>query len=151
MLPLKSKILGLVFKMPFLPQTFDRFLMFTSYISNKTKHAMIKKFISKICSWEKTSTGEHHLGGVEFYLNNKAIGHIHGNGRIDILFSKKLKETLVSQNMVSEHKFLPGTGWTTFTLINEEDFDHAVSLMQLSYNILYNKLFATKKLEYLNI
>jgi len=150
MLPLKSKLLGLVFKLPFFPQTFDQFLMFTSQISNKTKYAMIQKFISNICSWEKTSTGTHHLGGVEFYLNNKAIGHIHGNGRIDILFSKKLKDTLVKNKMASEHKFLPGTGWVTFTLINEEDFDHAISLMQLSYNIIYNKLFATKKFEYLS-
>ena len=72
------------------------------------------------------------MGGREFLLNGKEIGHIHYNGVLDILFNKKIKDELLKDNLVQEHRWVPNSGWATFYLNNESDLSKAEDLVRLS-------------------
>jgi Family of unknown function (DUF5519) len=79
------------------------------------------------------STAPHNMGGREFVWQEKEIGHIHWNGDLDILFSKKIRDVLIAHQLVEVHKWVPDSGWTTFKVKNEKDLEHAFDLLQLSY------------------
>ncbi len=72
------------------------------------------------------------MGGREFLWNGKEIGHIHYNGTLDILFNKKIRDELLKENLVQEHRWVPNSGWTTFYLNNESDLHKAEELIRLS-------------------
>jgi hypothetical protein len=79
------------------------------------------------------STVPHNMGGREFVWQEKEIGHIHWNGDLDILFSKKIRDVLIAHQLVEVHKWVPDSGWTTFKVKNEKDLEQAFDLLQLSY------------------
>ena len=72
------------------------------------------------------------MGGKEFLLNGKEIGHIHYNGVLDILFNKNIKDELLKENLVREHRWGPNSGWTTFYLNTKSDLNKAEELIRLS-------------------
>lgn len=53
-----------------------------------SKRGLVKKLEADIISLGGVSSVEHQMGGREFLLNGKEIGHIHYNGVLDILFNK---------------------------------------------------------------
>jgi hypothetical protein len=72
------------------------------------------------------------MGGREFLLNGKEVGHVHYNGVLDILFNKKIRDELLKDNLVQEHKWIPNSGWTTFYSNDESDLSKAEELVRLS-------------------
>ncbi|MCU0440948.1 MAG: DUF5519 family protein [Bacteroidia bacterium] len=93
-----------------------------------------------VLNWPGTSVAPHRFGGIEFQFNGKEFGHIHSNGMLDILFTKKIREQLVAENLTQIHHLLPQTGWTSFYSRNQpEYFEQALKLLRLNYLLHYYK------------
>ena len=86
----------------------------------------------EISSWPGVSSQPTRFGGREFRFKAVEVGHIHVGGTIDIPFPRSVRDALLAEGLVQEHRWVPNSGWITFQVRGEEDFKHAVRLMRLS-------------------
>lgn len=93
----------------------------------------VKTLIDTVSAWEGVTAQPHRFGGVEFNLGNVEIGHVHRNGMVDIPFTRKLRDQLVKFGEAEPHHLLTESGWITFYMEGDDDAQHAVRLMRLSY------------------
>lgn len=87
----------------------------------------------EVAGWESVSTEPHRFGGIEFRLGKAEVGHIHGNGLLDIPFPLTIRSRLLAENLVSKHHVLPDSGWISFMVRSESDISRALWLLRLSY------------------
>jgi len=93
----------------------------------------LEKFGREILSWPEVSARPHRFGGREFQYRSAEIGHAHTGGMVDIPFPRSIRDELLAEGLAEEHRWVPNSGWVTYHVRGEEDFDHAVWLMRLSY------------------
>ncbi|SFE79682.1 hypothetical protein SAMN05216378_4106 [Paenibacillus catalpae] len=90
----------------------------------------------ELLSWSGVTTGPHRFGGIEFMVNGKEIGHLHGNQLVDLLLPKAKRDEAVSTGKAKVHHILPESGWVSVYLIKEEDIAHALELLRYNYERL---------------
>lgn len=88
-----------------------------------------------VSGWPGVTSGPHRFGGTEWRLGKRGIGHIHGNGLVDIHFSKRLRDELVAARQVEAHHARPDSGWVSLPLRTDEDLKWAVVLLRCSYEL----------------
>ena len=93
----------------------------------------LKRIEDVVSTWPGVSVHAHRFGGREFRLGAAEVGHVHVGGVVDIPFPKSIREALLEEGLAEEHRWVPNSGWTTFRVRSEKDFDHAIWLMRLSY------------------
>ena len=94
-----------------------------------------KTITETLLLWEGVSTAPHRFGGVEYRLQTRELGHIHGDHLVDIPFPKKVRDEIVKAGLAEPHHILPETGWVSFYLRKEEDVQTAIGLLRRSYEI----------------
>jgi len=95
-----------------------------------------QKTITQILtSWEGVSTAPHRFGGIAYRLGTRELDHIHGDHLVDIPFPKKVRDEIVKAGLAEPHHILPGTGWISFYLREEEDVQKGIALLRRSYEI----------------
>jgi len=57
---------------------------------------------------------------------------VHEGGIADIPFPRSVRDALLAEGLAEEHRWVPNSGWITFRVRSEEDFNHAVWLLRLS-------------------
>jgi Family of unknown function (DUF5519) len=93
----------------------------------------LKKLEGEVSTWQNISVHPHRFGGREFLFGKAEVGHIHVGGMVDIPFPRSVRNALLAEGLAEEHHWVPNSGWITFRIRNEQDFDHALWLMRLSY------------------
>jgi Family of unknown function (DUF5519) len=80
-------------------------------------------------SWPNVTAETHRFGGVEFRLNGRGMGHIHGEIIADLPFPMKIRNELVNSGRVSTHHVLPQSGWVSYRINkNKKDVPAVVEL-----------------------
>ena len=74
------------------------------------------------------------VDGAEFHVNDKELGHIHLNGEMHLLLTKRLSRALI-QNGLAE-KFPWGAEWVQAPLSTESERERALWLFRLGYDHL---------------
>lgn len=85
--------------------------------------------------WAGVTSAPHRFGGVEYRLDTREIGHIHGDHLLDIPFPVKVREELVAAGQAEPHHLLADSGWISFYLRQPGDVQRAVALLARSYDI----------------
>jgi hypothetical protein len=93
----------------------------------------VQQIVNTVSAWERIEPLPHRFGGVEFSLNGVEIGHIHSNGMVDIPFTRRIREQLVSAGEAGLHHLLRDSGWITFYVRRPDDVAQALKLYRLSY------------------
>jgi Family of unknown function (DUF5519) len=93
----------------------------------------LKKLEEEVSAWPHISIHQHRFGGMEFRFGDAEVGHVHTNGVVDIPFPRSVRDALLEDRLAEEHHWVPNSGWITFRIRSEQDFDHALWLMRLSY------------------
>jgi hypothetical protein len=75
------------------------------------------------------------LGGTEYRLGRREIGHVHGDSLVDIPFPKRIRNELVTAGRAEPHHILPESGWVSIYLRQAADVDRAIELLRLSFEI----------------
>ncbi|HLE16382.1 MAG TPA: luciferase family protein [Anaerolineales bacterium] len=88
-----------------------------------------------VLAWPGTSAHPHRFGGSEYRLGSREIGHIHGDGLVDIPFPKKVRDQIVSDGRAQPHHLLGDSGWVSFYLREPGDVERAIELLRSSYEI----------------
>lgn len=93
----------------------------------------LKKLEQEVSAWDGVTIHPHRFGGREFRFGAAEIGHIHAGGIVDIPFPRPVHDALLEEGLAEKHQWVPDSGWTTFRIRKDQDFDHALWLMRLSY------------------
>jgi hypothetical protein len=109
----------------------------------------LKRLEEEVSSWPQITVHAHRFGGREFRHGSAEVGHVHEGGIVDIPFPRLVRDALLAEGLVEEHRWVPNSGWITFHVRDEEDFRHAIWLMRLSY-LRYAVKTATDPREILN-
>ena len=93
----------------------------------------LKKLEDEVSAWPHVSVHPHRFGGHEFHFDKAEVGHMHTGGIVDIPFPRSVRDALLADGLAEEHHWVPNSGWITFQMRSEEDLNHALWLMRLSY------------------
>jgi hypothetical protein len=89
-----------------------------------------------VTQWPGITEAPHRFGGIEFQLEGREIGHLHGDRLLDIPFPRKVRDEIVAAGQASPHHILPESGWISFWLKGETDAEAAVALLRRSYDLV---------------
>jgi Family of unknown function (DUF5519) len=93
----------------------------------------------EILSWQGVSVREHRFGGVEFRVNGKEMGHLHGDRMADLPFPANTRDRLVESGMASPHHFIPQSGWVSYHIEGTPDIPNVVGLFRMQYERMAQK------------
>jgi hypothetical protein len=93
----------------------------------------LTKLEDEVCAWPTISIHPHRFGGREFRFGSAEVGHVHTGGVVDIPFPRSVRDALLGEGLAEEHRWVPNSGWITFRIRTEQDLNHALWLMRLSY------------------
>jgi hypothetical protein len=93
----------------------------------------LKKLEDEVKSWTNISVHPHRFGGREFLFGAAEVGHVHTGGIVDIPFPRPVRDALLSEGLAEQHRWVPNSGWVTFRIRSNQDLNHAVWLLRLSY------------------
>ncbi|WP_256010180.1 luciferase domain-containing protein [Desertivirga xinjiangensis] len=126
------KRFGFLKRIPLLPQLFDALLRVQALIAKPELLSWLDSLEKELQSWPGVSISMHKYGGSQFNYQGREIAHLHSNGLLDVRYSLKIKQELLTEGRISEHHVLPHTGWVSFQLRSEEDLKYALRLIEIS-------------------
>ena len=95
--------------------------------------ARVEELEETVALWPGVSVHSHRFAGREFRFGKAEIGHIHAFGSVDIPFTRSIRDALLEEKLAEEHRWVPNSGWVTFSLRSDTQVPHALWLMRLSY------------------
>ena len=85
-----------------------------------------------VTHWQLGSS--ERVDGAEFHVDDKELGHIHLNGEMHLLLTKRLSEALIESGLAS--KFPWGAEWVQASIGTESERERALWLFRLGYDHL---------------
>ncbi len=138
------KYFGLLKHVPVLPQLFDSLMKIGTLFYNRKLLDYMDDIENEVLSWPNTTIQVHKFGGTQFNFQTKELGHIHGNGLLDVLFSRKMKSELTKQYKVQDHHIFKNSGWISFQIKTEADKLIAITLLRHSHKACCENLNTPK-------
>jgi MFS family permease len=93
----------------------------------------------KILSWPGVTSNSYYYGGIEFRVDKKDMGHIHGHKLADLPFPIEIRKQLTTSGKALPHIIYPESKWVSYIIHSEEDIPKVVDLFRLQYDRLRNK------------
>jgi hypothetical protein len=88
---------------------------------------------AEVATWEGVTQHPHRFGGVEFRLDGRALGHLHGERWADLPFHRSIRDMLVETGRAQPHHVLTDTGWVSKQISSDADVADVIELFRLSY------------------
>lgn len=79
------------------------------------------------------------MGGIEFRVNNRDMGHIHGEKLADLPFPMEIRKGLIASGKVLPHVIYPESMWVSYLIRSEKDCPRIIELFRLQYERLRRK------------
>ena len=117
-----------------LPQIFDSLLLGLTLIFYRERATALQTLEKTLLSWPGVTTGIHRFGGTEFHLGRREIGHLHGNGLLDVPFTQSIRDQVVAAGLAQPHHIFPHSAWISFYLRGEGDIPTALALLRRNYD-----------------
>ncbi|OLC32180.1 MAG: hypothetical protein AUH31_01235 [Armatimonadetes bacterium 13_1_40CM_64_14] len=95
-----------------------------------------RTIVEAVVRWAGVEAHPHRFGGIEFTVDHREIGHLHGDRLADLPFPKRIRDELVASGRAGPHHVLPDTGWVSKWIRGPEDIPEVVALFRLSYERL---------------
>jgi hypothetical protein len=103
-------------------------LLIATVLFDRPRLRAREKFEEAISRHDGIQFAPHRFGGVGFFFGRKEIGHIHGNGLLDLFVGKSARTDFVANGLALPHHVLPNSGWISFWLTQPDDAAHALEL-----------------------
>jgi hypothetical protein len=118
---------------PLLPQIVDEQLKVYTLLFRPVVFRKMIEIVALIKKNSEIKTTYHRFGGLEFGHNAREIGHLHGNGLMDILFNKKIRDKLIELHWAEPHHVNKNSGWVSIYVSK----DSSVSVIFQIFNWAY--------------
>lgn len=117
-----------------MPHLFDVWLKIWAFVSKSELLDWLDEVEAEVLKWEGASISMHKYGGMQFNCYGKEIGHLHSNGLLDVLFSRKVKDRLLTDGRIEPHHVFENSGWISFYIESFDDKKYAQNLLFISYS-----------------
>src|SRR5438067_11395706 len=114
------------------PQLYDAGLVLATMLFDRPRLRAMEMFESAICRKYAIQRRPHRFGGVGFFVGTTEIGHLHGNGLLDLFVGKSFRTEQVRQGRALPHHVFPDSGWISFWLRNRTDIAQALELFEIA-------------------
>ena len=91
------------------------------------------KVQKELLSWPGVTIHDHRFGGIEFRVNGREMGHMHGDRLADLPFPKDVGKKLIVEGKALPHHVLPQSGWISYYIKGIEDIPGTIELFQMQY------------------
>lgn len=113
-------------------QLSDRMLEFVS-VRRRRLLSLLEDIAMEVRSWPGIAVRPHRFGRTEFVLGTMEVGHYHGDGTVDVLFTRPVKSRLLGLGRARQHRYAPDSGVVSFFVGEATDTVGAILLLELSY------------------
>jgi Family of unknown function (DUF5519) len=79
---------------------------------------ILESIKKELLSWPYVTAEPHRFGGIEFRINKREMGHIHGDRVADLPFPMGVRDELVSSGRVSPHHQVTRSSFLLTTLFS---------------------------------
>jgi hypothetical protein len=121
-------------KVPLAPQFFDAALLTWTALFHRERLGAIEQF-EQTLSRLNIDRCLHRFGGTGFVLNGREFAHLHGNGLLDIEFTREVASQLIVENRAVPHHVLGPSRWVSLWLKSSADIPQALALIELACEI----------------
>lgn len=94
---------------------------------------------NELSAWNGVTVRPHRFGGVEFQLEGKEIGHLHGDRLFDLLCSRSDRDRWINSGKARPHHLYPESGWVSVYLHTEEEVAHAIEIARFKYDQILSR------------
>ncbi len=122
-----------------LPQLLDVALLAHTLACRPETARAMHLLEAEVLSWPGVTTSIHRFGGTEFRVGRQEIGHLHGHGLLDILFTRVLRDEIVTAQIARPHHIFPQSAWISFDVTSAADVPQALTLLRRNYERLLEK------------
>lgn len=99
-----------------------------------------ERITEAVSGWDGVTTGSGRFGSVRYLVGRRELGHLHGDGVLDLPMPPALKRELLERGEVEPHRWTPpDSGWVTLRLGSEADVDRAIDLLAGQYERALSK------------
>lgn len=95
-----------------------------------------EQIVSEVERWPGVTSAPHRFGGIEFRINHREIGHLHGDRLADLPFPTRIRDELVAAGRALPHHVLPDSGWVSVRIRGAEDVPAVLELFRMNYDRL---------------
>ncbi len=88
--------------------------------------------IREVASWQGVSVHEHRMGGIEFRVGRRELGHLHAFFA-DLPFPRRVRDELVAAGRARPHHVLPDSGWVTVPMRTASEVAGVIELFRQNY------------------
>lgn len=124
---------GFLKHIPALPHVYDALLKIREFFLNRKLLDELDDIEQIVSSWNGMSITLHKYGGIQFNLNSYELGHLHGNGLLDVLLTKAIKEELMQKHPIEDHHVFKNSGWISLWIKTSSDKDIAIKVLRQAY------------------
>ncbi len=90
----------------------------------------------EVLKWSGITTVPNRFGGIEFLVNKKEMGHLHGERLADLPVPIEVRKDLVESGHALPHHIYPESGWVSYWIRNSDDIPAVVDLFKMQYERL---------------
>src|SRR5215216_6856665 len=76
---------------------------------------------------------DNRFGGIEFRVNGREMGHMHGDRLADLPFPRDVGKKLIAEGKALPHHILPQSGLISYYIKGIEDIPGTIELFQMQY------------------
>jgi hypothetical protein len=87
----------------------------------------------EVAAWPGVSVRSHAPGFLEFRVDRRELGHLHGDRLADLPFPVRVREELVVAGKATIHHAHPESGWVSFYIRSSSDVAAVIDLFRLNY------------------
>jgi hypothetical protein len=117
-------------RIPLAPQLFDSLLLAWTALRHPNRLRAMEAIEEAAIGIPGVSLTVHRLGGVGFSLRGRELGHLHGNGLLDLFTGRKLARELVAAGRAETHHFFGESAWVSYWVRSGADVSQAVALIE---------------------
>lgn len=117
-------------RVPLVPQVFDAGWVAWTALFHRQRLAAMESLERQVRQWPGIDRFPHRFGGLEFRQDGREIGHLHGNGLLDVRLDRERAAMAVRRGAAVPHHVLGPSAWVSFWLRDRSDLPAALRLLQ---------------------
>jgi hypothetical protein len=118
---------------PLAPQLFDSLLLAWTALMHADRLRAIEAIEEAATGIAGVRLTVHRLGGVGFSIGGRELGHVHGNGLLDLYTGRKLARELVAAGDAEPHHLFGESAWVSYRVRTAADVGQAVALLRCAF------------------
>ena len=119
-------------RVPGLPQLFDTALLVWTRLAHPARLAAMQEIEKRALALPGFRLRVHRLGGIGFILGQRELGHLHGNGLLDLFVGREQRDALVAAGHTEPHHVFAESGWISFWVRSPADTSPALALLAIA-------------------